>query len=457
MGDKGPLVEEINIRLTGFGGTTSPSVALDLFTKKTEAAVMQFQRDYMATGATGKVCGPTLAALDAFCAQYPIEFTTMKCRCGHCGGFGNELTDSSKAGIYKDKAKTKAHQGIEYPGLHRSLLWALRAAVFYISSSKNCPGYKFLKISSGYRCWHDNALHARTTTNHMGNALDIQFSQRESNTRCAGNDIETIRSKIFIEHLGAQLGWNESNRLSLERAEDGATSWVHVDVRQYEEQNKAARYYAVTQSAMDGDSIIEMAQRENRFALICCRGLPIIKINSASPVQPSNGNTNEKRLRASTLKISQKGIEFIKGWEQCKLQPYNDSQGHCTIGWGHAIKHQKCETLNQNSDFQKYIYGISQPDADALLLKDIEKTEIIIQSRIQVPLFQHEYDALVSLILNIGSFEKCPKLLSKINTRDYNGCCDEFADITNNNTPGLVARRKCEMKLFRNNSYNTTH
>ena len=72
-------------------------------------------------------------------------------------------------------------------------------------------------------------------------------------------------------------------------------------------------------------------------------------------------------------------------------------------------------------------------------------------------MYQHEYDALASLIFNTGSFSTCPKLLAKLNTKDYSGCCDEFADITNGGDKGLVKRRKAEMKMFRNNVYDSSH
>lgn len=51
------MVEELNIRLTGFGGTAVAGKELNEFTAKTEAAVKQFQRDYMGVPETGKVCG----------------------------------------------------------------------------------------------------------------------------------------------------------------------------------------------------------------------------------------------------------------------------------------------------------------------------------------------------------------------------------------------------------------
>ena len=76
---------------------------------------------------------------------------------------------------------------------------------------------------------------------------------------------------------------------------------------------------------------------------------------------------------------------------------------------------------------------------------------------IQVPLHQHEFDALMSLAFNTGGLTKFKKMLAKLNTGNYSGCCDEFADITNGGDKGLTDRRKAEMKIFRNNIYDAKH
>jgi GH24 family phage-related lysozyme (muramidase) len=52
---------------------------------------------------------------------------------------------------------------------------------------------------------------------------------------------------------------------------------------------------------------------------------------------------------------------------------------------------------------------------------------------------------------------KFKTLLAKLNTGNYSGSCDEFADITNGGDKGLTDRRKSEMKLFRNNVYDAKH
>lgn len=455
LGDKGPLVEEINIRLSGFGGTIFSTAPMNEFTQKTENAVKQFQRDYMGAPETGRVCGPVLRALDDFLKKYPISLEKMKCECGKCDGFGSAATDSSKATMFKD-AKNTPYPGVEYPGMHRSLLWAFRAALFYVSDKDKDLEYSFLRVSSGYRCWYNNAGFrsgvkketTRKTTNHMGNALDLQFKKGAATKRCSGKDVDTLREKIFIERLGAQLGWPLTNKLSLERASDGATSWVHVDVRQFDDTYKSDRFYAVKQEYADGDNLVEIAKRDGRLNLIGCGGL-----------SPKPDPQASDRLPVASLQVSSDGSKFIQAWEKCNLQPYDDSEGYCTIGWGHLIAKKSCSALaaEKNKDYEKYKNGISQPAADAEFEQNVQKTVAIVKKAVQVPLYQQEFDALVSLIFNIGGFSKCPKLLAKLNTKNYSGCCDEFADITNKGTVGLVKRRKAEMRIFRNNVYDASH
>jgi GH24 family phage-related lysozyme (muramidase) len=177
------------------------------------------------------------------------------------------------------------------------------------------------------------------------------------------------------------------------------------------------------------------------------------------PVSQAPANT-EYRVPATAMSLSPQGLEFIKGWEKLSLQPYNDSEGYCTIGWGRLVAKQKCEDLKDSADFNPYRNGVTEAQADSMLKRDIKFAENHVKSRLEVPLYQQEYDALVSLIFNLGTsngFRKCPKLLLKLNSRDYSGCCDEFADITNNGTRGLVKRRQAEMKMFRNKVYDSSH
>ncbi len=69
--------------------------------------------------------------------------------------------------------------------------------------------------------------------------------------------------------------------------------------------------------------------------------------------------------------ITSKIINLIKKHENCDLMPYNDSLGYPTIGWGRLIR-----------PGESFPDGITQDQADLLLLKDLETAEIDVRSLI---------------------------------------------------------------------------
>ena len=466
LGSQGPLIEELNIRLMGFGGTLEPrppeprgaktkrpdAAPMNMFTTFTQAAVKQFQRDYMKVPETGKVCGSLLVALDAFRADYQIAFDPMKCQCGGgCAGFGNLRDDSSFERILADGKPIGGH---EFPGMHRSIFWALRAARFYLEHEHSDLGFKFIKISSGYRCWHRNKQEHYTTVNHMGRALDIQFSTINNGRTTNWRDTDKIRQEIFVKCMKAQMGWRRKNVIGLEVGgpdpHTQASTWVHADVREFEDQYQDYRLFAITQEDADGEPLVAMATRYKLFSLATCQGgvPPIAEQKQASTVGD--------RIPIKSCSLSAEGLAFIKGWEAFAPMPM-DSSGHCTVGYGHQIAPRSCSSIRGTPLFAPFAHGLSETEAEAYLKNDIISSERMVRTFVQVPMYQYEYDALVSLIFNITTFDKCPKLLSKLNMGLYPQACLEFADITNDGLSGLVARRQAEIQLFNKRIYRSSH
>lgn len=272
LGMSGLLIEEVNIRLTGFGGSVKSNTQIDIFTTDTESAIKKFQRDYMNVEPSGRICGNFLHALDEFRLRFQANVSSMKCPCGKCDGFGSARVNGESVKIYRNK---KAIDGIEYPGVHRALLWLLRASLFYTSVNRSDLGFEFLTVVSGYRCWDNNKIHGRASTNHMGNALDLHFKRGKNGLRCEGKDLETLRDEIFVACLGANRGWKVPYSAALENASDGAKSWVHVDVREFCEKFKEKRFYATSQEGGDGESMINLARRLGLFGLVNCGGIPV--------------------------------------------------------------------------------------------------------------------------------------------------------------------------------------
>ncbi|NML37600.1 DUF4280 domain-containing protein [Chitinophaga sp. G-6-1-13] len=270
LNDKGPLIREINIRLAGFGG----AIPEDVFTVRTEKAVRQFQQDYMEVAPTGKICGNTLKAIDEFCVKYIQDLKNYICLCNgvksiehKCSGFGK---GQFKGEYLNPKRPDESNYKYEYPGIHRSLLWGVSAATFY---AEKRSVFTYNSISAGYRCWAHNEYKGRNTTNHMGKAVDIHFNKNGKVTG-SSSDMDKVRSEVFVKYLDAQMGWDNSNKFSLERTSDGATSWVHMDVRKYEEKYLADEFFVKKQADVLGKKIVDLA-RESGFSNTCaCMGEP---------------------------------------------------------------------------------------------------------------------------------------------------------------------------------------
>ncbi len=108
------------------------------------------------------------------------------------------------------------------------------------------------------------------------------------------------------------------------------------------------------------------------------------------------------------MKTSTQGIRLIKEYEGCKLKTHRTPVGVLTIGYGHS-HHAKPDMV------------ISFDKADELLLEDISYIEQWFEQNLP-PILQNQFDALVSLVANIGLYRfgrsKILKLI-KANPENY--------------------------------------
>ena len=248
----GKLIQEINIRLAGFGG----NVPTEEFTDRTEACIKQFQRDYMKITPTGKICGNLLQAIDKFQKQYIIDFNNVKCHCGKCNGFGKQRNLEE----YNNKRIPEKARKYEYPGIHRSLIWAVRGVMFYLQNTNKEANYSVKCIYSAYRCWDDNYQHRRKSTNHMGKALDLHFNKRGQRTSSL-QDMEFLRKNIFHKYLNAGWDWRTKDIFNLESTKTGAKTWVHFDVREFSLEYLDKKFFATTMDTVNGISLKDLAEK----------------------------------------------------------------------------------------------------------------------------------------------------------------------------------------------------
>ena len=139
------------------------------------------------------------------------------------------------------------------------------------------------------------------------------------------------------------------------------------------------------------------------------------------------------------MQTSAAGRKLIEVFEGLRLTSYQDQRGIWTVGYGHTGDVYANEI-------------ITQEDADSLLAIDLHQAEMAIYNDVIDPLNQNQFDALVSLIYNIGAGNfKTSTVLRELNAGDYASAADAFLlwcktnGVTN---PGLLNRRKAEQALF---------
>lgn len=145
------------------------------------------------------------------------------------------------------------------------------------------------------------------------------------------------------------------------------------------------------------------------------------------------------------MKTSQTGLQLIRKHEGLRLDAYRDPANIWTIGYGHT----KTARSGQR---------ITREQAETLLLQDAAQAEQSVKALVKVPLKQNEFDALVSLVFNIGAgnFAKST-LLKKLNQGSKGEAAAEFEKWNKarvngqlQTLPGLITRRRDERQLFEN-------
>jgi lysozyme len=154
------------------------------------------------------------------------------------------------------------------------------------------------------------------------------------------------------------------------------------------------------------------------------------------PVRPSN-----RRIAAALLSASALVVGGIAGFEGYRGKAYDDGVGVQTIGFGSTEAVRPGDTTDPVTAVQR------------LVIKADESGRAVSRCIGEVPLFQHEFDAFVSLAYNIGTSAFCASTLVKRlkqNPPDYAGACEEikrWVRAGGRVLPGLVKRREAEYRM----------
>jgi len=151
--------------------------------------------------------------------------------------------------------------------------------------------------------------------------------------------------------------------------------------------------------------------------------------------------------------LSQAGAQFIARFEGFRGELYDDAAGHCTIGYGHLVHHGGCNGT-ESAEFRT---GISKERALELLADDAAEAAKAVVERVTVPLAQHQLDALVSFVFNLGAGAFAEStLLRELNAGHYDAVppqLDRWVKAGGKTLQGLVRRREAEGVLFSQGRY----
>ena len=140
------------------------------------------------------------------------------------------------------------------------------------------------------------------------------------------------------------------------------------------------------------------------------------------------------------MQTSRTGIELLKHFEGCELKAYQDSVGVWTIGYGHT----------------KGIYEgleITQSEAEKMLQDELPEYEGYITDKVVPMLQQHEYDALVCWVYNLGPTNlSSSTLLKRLNAGEFKDVpfqMKRWDKAGGQPLLGLTRRRNAEALLFK--------
>lgn len=147
------------------------------------------------------------------------------------------------------------------------------------------------------------------------------------------------------------------------------------------------------------------------------------------------------------MQLSQRGLELIASHEGFVDHVYRDPVGVETVGYG-TTRPEAIERYRHS--------GISREQALAELRGDVERFESAMRRLITVPLNQNQWDAVVSLVYNVGEGVITPAqstFARLLNAGDYEAAASQMLRWTKAGDPprdlaGLVRRRQEERALF---------
>ena len=159
----------------------------------------------------------------------------------------------------------------------------------------------------------------------------------------------------------------------------------------------------------------------------------------------------EIRLPAALLKASDAFKQALIEEEGVRYTVYRDVAGYPTVGVGHLVTPGDKLRVGDRIDEDRVL---------ALLDRDLQIAEQGVRKLVgSLPLHQHEFDALLDLVYNVGagnvSPDRSPRLNAAIENGDYDAISDEldYTHAAGKVARGLEFRSERRAQIFMDASY----
>ena len=162
-------------------------------------------------------------------------------------------------------------------------------------------------------------------------------------------------------------------------------------------------------------------------------------------------DATQMRVDAKLLSASDTMKEALAEEEGVRLTVYRDVAGYPTVGVGHLVTPEDNLSVGDR---------ITYDQALDLLEKDLQTAEAAVARLVgDMPVYQHEFDALVDLVYNVGegnvSERESPKLNAAIAKRDYKSIAAQlkYHHAAGSKANGLVYRSERRQAIFMEAAY----
>lgn len=162
-------------------------------------------------------------------------------------------------------------------------------------------------------------------------------------------------------------------------------------------------------------------------------------------------DAGESRKNALELRVSDEFKQALIEEEGVREVVYRDVAGYPTVGVGHLVTPKDRLSVGDRVGYDRIL---------DLLDRDLETAEAAVARLVgDLPLHQHEYDALVDLVFNVGegnvSPEKSPRLNAAIAAGDHEAIAAEldYRHAGGKKARGLGFRSERRAQIFMDAQY----